>query len=52
LRADALSVSLFREARINDRWASIAGSRTTERQLENIILIRARDYKMASQPAE
>jgi len=49
LRADALSVSLFRETRVNDRWASIAGSRKTERQLENIILIRARELKMASQ---
>ena len=53
LRADALSVSLFREKRINDRWASVAGNRQTGRQLENIMLGRARDFKMARiQPAE
>ena len=52
LRADALTVSLFREARVNDRWASLAGARRTERQLENIILMRAREFKMATRPSE
>ena len=52
LRADALSVSLFREKQINGRWSSVEGSLAAGRQLENIILTRARDFKVAAIAAE
>lgn len=47
LRADALRVSLFREKRDKGRWVTVASSPTPARQLENIILTKARDYKIA-----
>lgn len=47
LRADALRVSLFREKRLNGRWTSVAASPRAARQLENIILTKARDYHIA-----
>ena len=47
LRADALRVSIFREKRSGNRYVSVAASQRAERQMENIILTRARDYKIA-----
>lgn len=44
LRADALRVSLFREKWNNRRWVGVAASSRAERQMENIILTRAREY--------
>ena len=52
LRGDAISVSLFREKQINGRWSSVAGSALASRQLENIVLTKARDFKVASVKAE
>lgn len=50
LRADALRVSMFREKRVNGRWASVAASARATRQMENIILTKARDYYIARGP--
>lgn len=50
LRADGLRVSLFREKRINGRWTSIAASSRAARQMENIILTKARDFFIARGP--
>lgn len=47
LRADAVRVSLFREKRSKNRWVTVATSATAARQLENIVLTKARDYKIA-----
>lgn len=47
LRADAVRVSLFREKRRGNGWVSVATSATAARQLENIVLTKARDYKIA-----
>ncbi len=47
LRADAVRVSLFREKRRGNSWVSVATSATAARQLENIVLTKARDYKIA-----
>lgn len=47
LRADAVRVSLFREKRSGGRWTGIGVSNTAARQLENIILTKARDYRIA-----
>ncbi len=52
LRGDAISVSLFREKKINGRWSSVAGSALASRQLENIVLTKARDFKIASAKIE
>ena len=43
LRADALRVSLFRETLRGSQWVATATSPKAARQLENIILTRARD---------
>ena len=50
LRADALRVSVFREGRVNGRWRSTEASSTTARQMENIILTKARDFYIARTP--
>lgn len=47
LRADAVRVSLFREKRSGRNWVTMATSATAARQLENIVLTKARDYKIA-----
>lgn len=47
LRADALRVSVFRETRRGGQWVSTAASSRAARQLENIILTRARDLATA-----
>jgi hypothetical protein len=47
LRADALRVSIFRERKTSGRWTSIAVSSRSAAQMENIILTRARDFKIA-----
>ena len=47
LRADGLRVSIFREKQVNNRWTSVAASAQAARQMENIILTRARDFKIA-----
>lgn len=50
LRADGVRVSMFREKRVNGRWTSVAASPRAERQMENIILTKARDYYIARTP--
>lgn len=47
LRADALRVSIFREQNVSGRWTSTAVSSRSATQMENIILTRARDFKIA-----
>lgn len=47
LRADALRIALFREKRTQGRWTTVATSSRAARQLENIVLTKARDYSIA-----
>jgi len=51
LRADALRVNLFRENFVGGKWVGTAASSKAARQLENIILTRARDLSVASRSA-
>lgn len=48
LRADALRVSIFREKRVGNQYISLAASSKAARQMENIILTRARDLATAA----
>ncbi len=48
LRADALRVSIFREKRVGNQYLSLAASSKAARQMENIILTRARDLATAT----
>ena len=52
LRADALRVSVFRETNRRGQWVSTAASSQSARQLENIILTRARDLAVARRAAQ
>ncbi len=47
LRADAVRVAVFRQRQRRRGWVSIAATPHTARQLENIILTRARDFVRA-----
>lgn len=47
LRADALRVSVFRETNRRGQWVTSAASSRAARQMENIILTRARDLAAA-----
>lgn len=46
LRADSLRVSVFRQRRDGNEWRALSGNDTLSRQLENVILARARDFKL------
>lgn len=46
LRSDSLRVSVFRQRRTDNEWRALGGSDALARQLENIILSRARDFKL------
>ncbi len=48
LRADAVRVSIFREKRVGNQNVSLAASSQAARQMENIILTRARDLATAA----
>ena len=52
LRADALRVSVFRETNRRGQWVSTATSSRAARQMENIILTRARDLATARRAAQ
>ena len=52
LRADALRVSVFRETNRRGQWVSTAASSRAARQMENIILTRARDLATARRAAQ
>ena len=52
LRADALRVSVFRETNRRGQWVSTAASSKAARQLENIILTRARDLATARRASQ
>jgi len=47
LRADAVRVSLFRQEKHGDRWVDAAASPEAQRQLEDQILTRARQMRIA-----
>ena len=51
LRADALRVSLFRETLRGGKWVATATSVAAARQLENIVLTRARDLAVSRRAA-
>jgi hypothetical protein len=46
LRADALRVSVFRQARTNDGWQDSSVNPATNREIENAILTRARQLRL------
>ena len=46
LRADAVRVTLMREKKRGARWSTVDGNKLVARQLENIILTRARDFRI------
>ena len=46
LRADAVRVTLMREKKRGARWSTVDGNNLVARQLENIILTRARDFRI------
>ncbi|TGY89371.1 DUF3576 domain-containing protein [Marinicauda algicola] len=48
LRADALSVQLFKQVRQDDRWADSTVDPATRIQIENAILTRARQLRIAT----
>ncbi len=48
LRADALNVSIFRQANTNGNWADAAVDPETEVQIENAILRRARELRLST----
>ena len=48
LRADALKVVVFRQARTNGNWVDAAVSADTATKLEDDILTRARELRLAS----
>ena len=48
LRADGLRVSVFRQTREGNGWADAPASAETARKLENAILTRAREMRIAS----
>lgn len=52
LRADALRVSVFRETNRRGQWVATAASARAARQMENIILTRARDLAVARRAAQ
>ena len=47
LRADALTLSLFRQERVDGEWRDAATDPATSTQLENAILTRARQLRIA-----
>ena len=51
LRADALRVSLFKQVHKSGGWVNTAPTANVARQLENLILTRAREYKVARRAA-
>jgi hypothetical protein len=52
LRTDALKVSLFRQVNQNGQWVDVAVDPATNKQLEETILTRARQIKVAEGTAE
>ena len=50
LRADALRITLFKQAP-QRCWVNTAPTANVSRQLENLVLTRARDFKVARQSA-
>jgi hypothetical protein len=48
LRADALNVSIFRQTQTNGAWADASVDPDTEIQIENAILTRARQLRLAT----
>ena len=52
LRADALRVNLFKQVRRNGAWMNTEPTANVSRQLENLVLARARDFKVARQSAK
>ena len=52
LRADALRITLFKQVRRNGAWVNTAPTANVSRQLENLVLTRARDFKIARRSAK
>ncbi len=46
LRADALRVAVFRQARLEDEWRDASVNPATGREIENAILTRARQLRL------
>ena len=52
LRADALRITLFKQVHRNGAWVSAEPTANVGRELENLVLSRARDFKVARQSAK
>ena len=52
LRADALRITLFKQVHRNGAWVNAEPTENVGRQLENLVLTRARDFKVARQSAK
>ena len=52
LRADALRITLFKQVHSNGAWVNAEPTANVGRQLENLVLTRARDFKVARQSAK
>ena len=52
LRADAIKVNLFRQVRGNSGWADAPADEVTASKLEDAILTRARELRLASLPQQ
>jgi hypothetical protein len=48
LRADGLNVTVFKQVTVNGEWADTTASPQTETDLENAILTRARQLRLAN----
>ena len=52
LRADVLRITLFKQVHRNGAWMNAEPTANVGRQLENLVLSRARDFKVARQSAK
>ena len=52
LRADALRITLFKQVYRDGAWVNAEPTTNVGRQLENLVLTRARDFKVARQGAK
>jgi hypothetical protein len=49
LNSNALEVSVYKQAKQNDGWRDVGMDNKASRELENIILLKARDIRVNTQ---
>jgi hypothetical protein len=52
LRADGIKISVFRQTRSADGWVDAQVNPDTANKLEDAILVRARELRLATQPSD